>query len=190
MENEQLSKNEIERRQRTNDARRRRIKKIIIWLVVLVVIAGAVYGLVILSKKSAENKPGEESPDQGNLHIDVGAAHEAYNSNPPTSGPHYERPANWGFYTEPLPDEQLVHNLEHGGIWISYKDPSAPFLEDLREFTKRYAIKVIVTPRPANDSPIAVAAWRRLLKLESFDRDQIENFIKVYINKGPEKVDF
>src|SRR3989344_5078 len=52
--------------------------------------------------------------------VAVGASHEAYNSNPPTSGPHYEQPSRWGVSQAELPDEQLIHNLEHGGIWISY----------------------------------------------------------------------
>jgi hypothetical protein len=43
-----------------------------------------------------------------------------WNTNPPTSGPHYEIPAVWGAYSEPVNMAQLVHNLEHGGIYILY----------------------------------------------------------------------
>ena len=39
---------------------------------------------------------------------------------PPTSGRHWDRWASCGFYTEPVPDERIVHNMEHGNIIVSY----------------------------------------------------------------------
>ena len=38
-----------------------------------------------------------------------------WNTDPPTSGPHYEIPAVYGEYDTPLKPAQFVHNLEHGG---------------------------------------------------------------------------
>src|SRR3989344_1710779 len=116
---ENLSKNEQERLQRLRDVRRRRVKKILIWLAVLTLLAAAFYGIVFWSKTSAENKPGEVIAELGRDHIPVGALRPEYNSNPPTSGSHYAVPADWGAYDSEVPDEQLVHNLEHGGIGIS-----------------------------------------------------------------------
>lgn len=50
-----------------------------------------------------------------------------YETNPPTTGPHWppEAVANPGFYEEPVEPERLVHNQEHGQIVIYY-DPDAP----------------------------------------------------------------
>ena len=128
-------------------------------------------------------------PEQGRDHVPLGAPHPAYNSNPPTSGWHTPETAPWGWQRTTIPDEVLIHNLEHGGIWISYRDPSDTALaEKLERLVSRYRSKVIVTPRPGNDSPIAVAAWGRLLKLQTFDEQQIVAFINAYKNKGPERV--
>ena len=191
MTDEQISKSELERQARLADVRNRRIKKIVIWLVVLVALAGAVYGIVLLSKKAEQQKPGTTYDNQGQDHIAIGAEHAAYNSNPPTSGWHYEKPADWGIYDQPLPDEELLHNLEHGGIWISYRDQNDKELIDkLKDIADDYSLKVIMTARPQNDSAIAVAAWGRLLKLDTFDRGQILDFLKAYINKGPEQVPY
>ncbi len=44
----------------------------------------------------------------------------AYNSTPPTSGPHYETLAAWGVH-RPIRYEHLVHNLEDGGVVIYYQ---------------------------------------------------------------------
>jgi hypothetical protein len=134
-------------------------------------------------------KPGERIAGQGQVHISAGQPHPAYNSNPPTSGWHMTRTASWGAFQTEIPDEIVVHNLEHGGIWISYKDPSdAALVEKLEALVSRFRSKVIVTPRSRNDSRVVVAAWERLLKLETYDEKRIVEFINAYRNKGPERV--
>jgi hypothetical protein len=130
---------------------------------------------------------GVEYPDGGQQHIPVDSTHEPYNSNPPTSGPHYEQPAAWGVYDRELQDEQLVHNLEHGGIWISYKpDIDADTKAKIEDLGRQYPGAVIVTPRAANPHPIEVASWRRIMDMDVFDRDAIIDFIKRNKNKSPE----
>src|SRR3989344_2599531 len=119
--NEQLSKKEQRqlRRQEKNDEqglsrRKKKMKKSLKWSIGILVAVGAIYGLVILSRQDGGVKQpiGESFPSQGREHIAVGASHEAYNSNPPTSGPHYEQPSRWGVSQAELPDEQLIHNVE------------------------------------------------------------------------------
>jgi hypothetical protein len=130
---------------------------------------------------------GTEEPDAGRGHIPVGSSHDPYKSNPPTSGPHYEQPAAWGSYDHALPDEQLIHNLEHGGIWISYKpDVDAETKAKIVDLAAQYSQSVVVTPRADNPHPIEVASWRRLLDLDVFNRDQILDFIKRNKNQSPE----
>lgn len=186
-----LSKSEIERQQRAAAVRNRKIKNTALWAAILLCVVAGIYLFARWQKQIAENLPGETFADQGNLHISPGAQHDPYNSNPPTSGPHYGQPAPWGIYDEARPDEELVHNLEHGGVWISYKDPNdRALIEQLKDIADDYSLKVIMTSRPQNDSRIAVAAWTKLLKLEEFDEDLIRAFIQGYINKGPEQVPF
>ena len=136
------------------------------------------------------NPPTEEDfPSQGQTHIADGQSHPAYNSNPPTSGWHYATPADWGIYQQTIPDEVLIHNLEHGGIWISYRNADDQrTIQQLTDIVRRYPDHVILTPRPANDRPIAIAAWGHLLKLDTVDSTVILDFIARYIRKGPENV--
>lgn len=47
--------------------------------------------------------------------------------------------------------------------------------------------RIIVVPRLNLDSKIALTAWTRLEKLDSFDEDRIKTFIEAYHNKGPER---
>ena len=48
-----------------------------------------------------------------------------YNTNPPTSGRHYQIPAEDGIYGDPPQDEELVHGMEHGRV-IFWVKPSLP----------------------------------------------------------------
>lgn len=177
-----------ERLRQQQRARFQRIlKKVIIILIVLAVVIGGGYLLVRSANKKVADLPGEKFAEQPAIHI-TGTDHPQYNSNPPTSGWHWAQPAKWGVYDRELPDEQIMHNLEHGGVWISYQ-PSLDkeTVGKLEAIVKRYPTKVILTPRKANDKPIALAAWTRLQKLDSFDESAIENFIKSYRGKiGPE----
>ncbi len=168
-------------------ATRQRRKQLFTWAAAALAIV-AVIALVVAFNLRRPG-PGERIRAVGPAHIAQGSRGSGYNSNPPTSGPHWPSPAPWGVHAEPLPDEVLVHNLEHGGVWISYKDAKDTDLADkLVEVAGRYRTKVIVTPRPKNDAPIAVAGWGRLLKLQRFDEARIVEFINAYRGKlGPER---
>src|SRR3990167_190471 len=63
--------------------------------------------------------PGEKLPDLGREHIEVGKE-ATYNSNPPTSGPHYVDWIRAGIYEDVKDDRNLVHSLEHGYVIMSY----------------------------------------------------------------------
>ncbi len=177
---------EARKAQEAASKRRQRLRRLLITVAIIVAIAAAVAWGVWAATRP---KPGVAYPDQGRAHIYAGERHPPYNSNPPTSGWHLPAPAAWGFYANELPDELVVHNLEHGGIWISYKNPNdSQLTEKLEALARRFPVKVIITVRPKNDSPIAVAAWGRLLTLDHYDEQQTIAFINAFKNKGPEQV--
>ncbi len=178
---EQLNKKE----RRESVERRQKTKSRFIWIGSLVVFVLAIILIIALPGKSQKERPGEILPILGREHIDIGASHIAYNSNPPTSGPHYAEPAKWGVYDHELADEQLVHNLEHGGIWISYTGISTSTKTQLEKLTQLY-VKIIVEPRAKNDAPIVLVSWGRLQKFQSYDEQNILAFIKANTNQSPE----
>ena len=165
------------------------MKIIAIYVVVIIAVLGIGYWLFHSSQTTNQNLAGTAYPILGRNHIDVGTHPQVpYNSNPPTSGDHYPNPANWGVYKTTLPDEQVVHNLEHGGIWISYKaNVDADTVAKLEDFAKRYQL-VVVEPRDADDTPIAFSSWGYLEKFDHYDEASMVKFIEDHYNKGPEKV--
>lgn len=161
-------------------------KKILFWTGGIVFVIGVVYGIAQLANIAKKERPGQAFVIQGREHIPVNANHPGYNSNPPTSGWHYEESAAWGIYSRELPDEQLIHNLEHGGIWISYKDINPETKTKLETFANKYPRSVVLTPRSKNTAPITLASWGRLQELTEYDEGAIVAFIKANKNKSPE----
>lgn len=183
--------NELKRaekqKEREKRIRMKKIKSILPWAVFLAVVVCGIYWVAVTAEKSSESRPGEEIPIVSREHINVGDPHEPYNSNPPTSGPH-AGPLPWGFSEQEVADEDAIHNLEHGGIWISYKDLDQQSIDTLREIARENAFSVVVSPREANDSKVAVASWGRLMKLETVEWDAIMEFIRKNKNKSPERL--
>lgn len=172
--------------------KRKKIKKILRNSIILGTILVLILGGIWYNIMRTRNLPGTLVSDQGREHIAItNTNHPSYNSNPPTSGPHFSQPSEWGVYKQELADETLIHNLEHGGVWISYK-PGIPeeVRKNLENFYKKWGRKVIVTPRSKNDSDIALAAWNRLDKfsVSEYSEERVEKFIKAFRNKGPEFV--
>lgn len=173
-----------------------KFKKLLVWLLVILIAGGGIYWLAKRSqKKTAERKIyAVEISDQGSNHIAVGVAHPAYNSNPPTSGWHYSEWKSKGVYKEQQPDGNLIHNLEHGYIWISYRPDASPEIIKQLENFYGFGNKIIVEPRKENDKLISLAAWNWLDKFDSELKEKlsdselkrIDDFIDAYINQGPE----
>ncbi len=160
----------------------------------VLVVVGFFYGLTRLKKSDNQEdaKVGTKIGEMGRRHIAVGEAHEAYNSNPPTSGPHYAEQHEWGVYDQPAEEEQFVHNLEHGGILFLYKDLDAetlPRLKGLVEDLEKINGRVLMAPYPKlQDARIALTAWEWLDKLQSYDEKRIRDFFTAHVDRGPEKV--
>jgi hypothetical protein len=83
-----------------------------------------------------------------------------YNTNPPTTGRHYEIPAQDGIYGEAPQDEQLVHNMEHGRVIIWVK-PSLPSKQraDLRAMVEDDPYQMVLVPRTKMPYAVAATAW-------------------------------
>lgn len=182
--------NRSERERLINRARRRKIlKRSLVSSGITVLVIGIVFVLVRYQKRSGPIT-GENIPDQGRAHVSLGTRFD-YNSNPPTSGPHHAIPAEWGVYQQAIHDQILIHNLEHGGIWISYRlSVASSTVEQLEVIAKEFGRKVIMAPRPANDADIALAAWNHLDKFSEaeFSEQRVRKFIIAFRNKGPEFV--
>ena len=83
-----------------------------------------------------------------------------YSTNPPTSGRHYEIPAQDGIYGDAPQDEELVHAQEHGRV-IIWAKPSLPqdVRANLRALVEDDSYQMFLVPRSNMPYPVAATAW-------------------------------
>ena len=124
-------------------------------------------------------------------HVDDGTI-VAYNSVPATSGDHYFSAQRCGFYTSEIPDERVVHNLEHSNIVISYNLPDQNDVMALEEVYNGLGgwkdhYTVVRSYSKIAPGQVALSAWGVLDIMEGVDQERIERFYEHYLGRlGPE----
>jgi hypothetical protein len=128
------------------------------------------------------------SKSEGDDHVPDGEKVK-YRSFPPVSGNHYAQPAIWNGYDQPLEQERIVHNLEHGGLVVQYgsKVPEST-VSELQEFYLDDPNGVILSPLPGLNDKIALTAWTRLATCPKFDEGAFTAFRDAFRAKGPERI--
>jgi hypothetical protein len=104
----------------------------------------------------------------------------AYDRFPPVGGPH---DAEWAacngvVYNTAVRNENMVHTLEHGAIWITYNPDTinADDLDILKTLVngKQY---ITLSPYPGLTSKISLQAWAHQLMLDSASDERVRQFI-------------
>jgi hypothetical protein len=108
-----------------------------------------------------------------------------YPQTPSVGGLHDPVWQNCGFYSKPVRNENAVHSLEHGAVWITYR-PDLPggqveMLSDLAQ-GQTY---ILVSPYPDLPAPVVASAWGKQLRLDSANDRRLEQFVDTY-QQGPQ----
>ena len=110
-----------------------------------------------------------------------------YTTTPPTSGRHWDGWVSCGFYgvDQPVPDERIVHNMEHGNIVVSYNltDPEqVKELEDAFDsigLTDRWGVARYYDKIP--EGTVALTTWGVIDgPMDGIDRGRMERFFEEY----------
>jgi hypothetical protein len=127
-----------------------------------------------------------------------GGTSDRWNTDPPTNGPHYGIAGIFGIYEDELESARVVHNLEHGGVFILYGDdvPDAT-VDELRAFYDDHKIGTIMAPLDRLGDEFALGAWvvdgdtdnGFLAKCTDFDDDATSSFFSALQFRGPERFD-
>jgi hypothetical protein len=183
-----------------------------ITIAIAVAIVGAVTAFIITSRNAGDVPPAPEgvAADQAGCgeirtfeevsrrHVPDGTEFnpDDYNSNPPTSGPHWETPAEADFYPAEISPIQALHNLEHGQIVIWYSpDASGQTLDDLRAFVdaasdvgSNEVPPMLAAPYDVPEGSYVLTAWTALQTCERYSKEAIDDFRTRYQGRGPEQV--
>lgn len=149
----------------------------------VLIIALGVFGYLgygYMTKAASFAVPIMNSPHLTSIH----QPHEPYNTDPPTSGPHFEGHAEQKISSKLVPKEIMVHELEHGGVYILYNCQDCEDLIAKLEKVARAHDHVLMAPYPEMETRIALTAWGRLAKLNDYDEKLIINFINSFAGKN------
>ena len=163
-----------------------------IGLLTLVIIIGGVW---LSSKEEVKNQEklskammGEKMADEGAGHVGRNETHSAYESNPPTSGPHWVGVAGPGIKSKPVADELVLHSMEHGAVVVWYREGlDQSDVDKITEAFNNSSGKKIMLARKDLDVPVALTSWGYLLKLQTIDEAKIKEFIETNNDRAPEK---
>lgn len=152
-------------------------------LVVAMIIASIVYASVT---DEPEVGPGEASGElPGVLTFNYrGGEHTnddvTYAENPPAGGSHDDVWQNCAPYQAPVIDEQAVHSLEHGAVWITYRPDLDP--EQVAQLNKLAESQdyILVSPYAGIPSPIVASAWNHQLQLPTATDPGLMEFVRSY----------
>jgi hypothetical protein len=145
-------------------------------------------------------------PSQGHDHLtEKDSTDFAYNSDPPTSGPHKDIFSDVFDSPTPLPKYLQVNLLEHANVLLQYNCNCPDIAGVLHRIAYKYdrdwirpnqvdpapldaqdaeydGWAVIVAPYPGMSHQIAMSAWGRLGTLDSLDQVKIDDFIHAYLH--------
>jgi len=104
---------------------------------------------------------------------------------PPVGGDHAPIWQNCGVYDAPVRNENAVHSLEHGAVWIAYRpDLPADQVEAVRDLV-RGQTHVLVSPYPDLPAPVIASAWGVQLRLDSAGDPRLGEFVRAF-RLGPQ----
>lgn len=104
----------------------------------------------------------------------------SYTENPPVGGVHNPTWQNCGYYPAPIANENAVHSLEHGAVWITYQpDLPAEQVMKLQQLAESQSY-ILVSPKEGIPSPVVASAWNKQIQLDSADDPRLEQFVRLY----------
>lgn len=168
--------------------KRRALPVVIAALVALLLVGAAVLVPVLLSRGGDEDDDPvatdvdtsdlsavQEFDDLTTRHLEPGEDHD-YPQAPSVGGDHAPVWLECGVYDEPLPEVNVVHDLEHGTIWLTYR-PDLVDADGVQQLADQVPDNGIMSPYPDQEAPVVITVWGRQLALVGPDDPRIALFV-------------
>lgn len=177
------SKREARRQSQRRNQLIKMIAAIALALAAIIIVTLIVSSRPTQAVKSIEGIQSFPDPERGHTTDPV-----TYDQAPPVGGIHNPAWVNCGVYSEPVQNENAVHSIEHGAIWIAYHpELAATEVQQLEAITRLSGYRLL-SPYPDLPSPIVLSAWGYQLQLEEADDPRLIDFLAKYERnpEGPE----
>ncbi|GAA2252459.1 DUF3105 domain-containing protein [Streptomyces amakusaensis] len=187
----------IEALRKAEQARERRNRFITIGLSAVVVAGLVGFGVYVIDKQSAKEEQREALAKQpiaaekswdakklGRTHVDKAVS---YPQKPPVGGDHHQAWMNCdrNVYKEPIPNENAVHSLEHGAVWVTYNDKAPKDQVKKLEDRVKDTSYTMISPVQDQADPIMLTAWGKQVSVDSASDKRVTQFFEKYI-QGPQ----
>lgn len=198
----------IEEMRRAEQARERRNRILTIAASVVVVVGLVAVGVVLVKSQSDEDKAeAQRSSDRitgkfvtgkdgvktwntklPSTHVKTSVG---YPMEPPVGGDHHRAwmNCNGDVYTEELKNENAVHSLEHGAVWVTYTGKASKAdVAALAEKVKKTPY-TLMSPDEKQKDPIMLSAWGHQRTVTSASDPNVDKFFETYVQgeQTPEK---
>ncbi len=157
------------------------------WIIILGGGAVAIVLLIVflLSPRSVNTAGLDGLVTYDNLSRAHSEAPQQYAQTPPVGGTHSSVWQNCGIYDQPVRNENAVHSLEHGAVWLTYRPDLPPAtIETLRSLARGHT-HVLVSPYPDLPSPVVATAWGLQLPVNDAADPRLALFVSRY-EEGPQ----
>lgn len=164
--------------------RRRTLPIVLATVAAVLLVTGAASVPLVLDQLDADEvaREGPVNLDEVEIYDDLDPAHTPddvdYPQSPPVGGPHDSVWLDCGVYDEPVRDENLVHDLEHGTVFIAH-DPDLDE-DNVAALAGLLPQNGILAPYPGMDAPVVVTVWGRQLELDGADDPRLPLFLETY----------
>ncbi|MFB7613994.1 DUF3105 domain-containing protein [Kitasatospora sp. NPDC056181] len=177
---------------RREERRHERRRKIIYASAAGVILAGVVAGGIWAVTSASDNAPKaavtiagvQTFGTLGRTHVQTPVS---YPQTPPVGGDHNPLwlNCNGNVYTKPVPNENAVHSLEHGAVWITYNNKAGP--ADVAALAAKVEGKPysFMSPYPTEAGTITLTAWSTQLVVDSASDPRVDAFLTQYV-QGPQ----
>ncbi|MFI5674431.1 DUF3105 domain-containing protein [Streptomyces cellulosae] len=181
---------EARRAERARERRNRIITVTVSALIVVGLVGWGAYAINDADKKEDQQAAAAKKPVQGEKSWDakkLGRNHVQqkvkYPMNPPVGGDHNQAwmTCDGTVYTKPVANENAVHSLEHGAVWVTYNDKAAD------AEVKTLADKVsktpytLMSPDRTQSGAIMLSAWGHQLSVDKASDPRVEQFLTKYV---------
>jgi hypothetical protein len=121
--------------------------------------------------------------EKAHAHV-IGVVH--YDHVPPAGGDHNAAWMNCGVYLATVPNENAVHSLEHGAVWITYRPGlTAQGITQLQTFVRTHLDGVqgylLLSPYTGLPSPVVASAWGAQIRLNGPRDPRLSAFVTHFI---------
>ncbi|GAB7184452.1 DUF3105 domain-containing protein [Kitasatospora sp. Ki12] len=179
----------LRREERRRTRRRKIVYSTAAGLILAGLVAGGIWAVTSAEDSASTSKASPVAGVQtfgtpGRAHVQTPVT---YPQTPPVGGDHSPvwLNCNGEVYTKPVPNENAVHSLEHGAVWITYNDKITS--ADVAALAAKVQGKpyTFLSPYPTEPGKITLTAWSTQLVVDSPGDPRVDAFLARYV-QGPQ----